>query len=235
MRLFNTLLIVLFLTFSVNSFASKPKHRFARIKTSKGECIVLLYNSTPKHRDNFIKLAQTGYYNGTLFHRVIKDFMIQGGDPDSKNAAPDQQLGEGGPSYRIEAEFQPNLFHKKGALAAARDNNPEKASSGSQFYLVQGIKFTDERLDQLETQRLGRKLPAEHRQAYKSIGGAPHLDQSYTVYGEVVEGLDMIANIASVPTGASNRPVEDIRMDITLLKKKSARKLEKKYNLAERP
>lgn len=228
-------LIFILIVLSVNVFAAKPKHSFVRFKTNKGECIALLYNQTPKHRDNFIKLANEGYYNGTLFHRVIKDFMIQGGDPDSKNAPQDKTLGDGGPPYLIDAEFSPDLFHKKGALAAARDNNPEKASSASQFYIVQGKVFSDIELDQLEKNRLGRKIPAGHREVYKTIGGTPHLDQNYTVYGEVVKGLEMIDSIAAVQTGMADRPVEDIAMQISILKKREARKLEKTMNLANKP
>jgi peptidyl-prolyl cis-trans isomerase B (cyclophilin B) len=141
--------------------------------------------------------------------------MIQSGDPDSKHAAAGKSLGSGGPVYRIPAEFRPSLFHKKGVIAAARDNNPEKSSSGSQFYIVQGKIFTEAGLDSLETIRLKRKLPADQREVYKTIGGTPHLDQNYTVYGEVVKGLDVIDKIAAVPTskGADrDRPLEDVKI-----------------------
>lgn len=235
MQILRKSLIFIILALTINTFAAKPRHNFVRIKTNKGECIAMLYNKTPKHRDNFTKLSRDGYFNGTLFHRVIKDFMIQGGDPDSKNAGLDKLLGEGGPKYRIYAEFSPDLFHKKGALAAARDNNPNKASSGSQFYIVQGIKFTEERLDQLEKSRLGRKLPEQHREIYKTLGGTPHLDQNYTVFGEVVQGLEMVDSIASVSTGEANRPLENISMEISVLKRREARKLEKSLNLADKP
>lgn len=230
-----TTVIFIFITFSINVFAAKPRHSFVRIKTDKGECIAMLYNTTPKHRDNFVKLSVEGYYNGTLFHRVIKDFMIQGGDPDSKNSRPGQLLGDGGPSYRIDAEFSPDLFHKKGALAAARDNNPEKASSGSQFYMVQGKTFTDAQLDQLEMTHLNRKLPPAHREVYKTIGGTPHLDQNYTVFGEVVKGLELVDLIASVKTDEANRPLENISMEVSVLKRREARRLEKALNLADKP
>lgn len=199
-----------------------------RIHTDQGECIVRLYNKTPKHRDNFIKLANQGFYNGTLFHRVIQGFMIQGGDPDSKNAAPGTLLGNGDLGYTIPAEFNDSLFHKKGALAAARDNNPAKASNASQFYLVQGKKFTDAELDKVEQLRLnGRKIPEWQRQVYKTIGGAPHLDQNYTVFGEVVKGLDLIDSIAAMPTDANARPLTDVKMEVSVLKKREAKKLEK--------
>lgn len=210
--------------------AAKPKYQYVKISTSKGECIIRLYNETPLHRDNFLKLAKEGYYDGTIFHRVIKDFMIQGGDPDSKNATPEAMLGNGGPKYTIPAEFRDSLFHKKGVLAAARDNNPEKASSGSQFYLVQGKVFTDEQLDNVEKNRLKHKIPEYQRAVYKTLGGTPHLDRNYTVYGEVVKGIAMIDNIAAVETGNANRPKEDVKMTITVLKKREARRLEKELN-----
>jgi len=221
------LLLLVCTFFTISAFAAKPKNQYIRIKTEFGECIVKLYNETPLHRDNFLKLTKEGYYNGTLFHRVIKDFMIQGGDPDSRNAKPDSLLGEGGPKYTIPAEFRDSLFHKKGVLAAARDNNPEKASSGSQFYLVQGKVFTDEQLNTLEEKRLKFKIPEYQRQVYKTLGGVPHLDRNYTVYGEIVLGLDMVDKIAVLPTDKNNRPKQDVKMDITILKKREARKLEK--------
>ena len=208
---------------------AKPKHSYIRIKTSKGECIVMLYNQTPKHRDNFLKLTKEGFYNGTLFHRVIKDFMIQGGDPDSKTAASSQVLGSGDLGYLIDAEFRDSLFHKKGVLAAARDNNPSKASSASQFYLVQGKKFTDEELDKTRMNRMnGRLIPDSQRAIYKTLGGTPHLDGNYTVYGEIVQGLAMLDTIASVVTSASNRPSDDISMEVSILTKSETRKLEKR-------
>src|ERR1700733_3181480 len=137
----------------VNSFG-KPKNYYVRIKTSYGSCIIRLYNETPKHRDNFIKLVKQGFYNGTLFHRVIQNFMIQGGDPDSKNAKPGVELGNGDLKYTIPAEFRDSLFHKRGVLAAARDDNPTKASSATQFYIVEGKRFTDGKMDTLEQTRL---------------------------------------------------------------------------------
>jgi peptidyl-prolyl cis-trans isomerase B (cyclophilin B) len=174
-----------------------------------------------------LKLVKQQYYDSVLFHRVINNFMIQAGDPNSKNAPAGQPLGEGGPGYTIPAEFRTTLFHKKGMIAAARqgDNvNPEKASSGSQFYITQGRKFTDAGLDSLETFRLqGRKIPPEQREAYKTIGGTPHLDQGYTVFGEVIKGLDVIDKIAAVPTSKAadkDRPLEDIRITGTKLVKR---------------
>ncbi len=216
------------------AYAAKPKYQYVKISSTKGECIVRLYNETPLHRDNFLKLAKEGFYNGTIFHRVIKDFMIQGGDPESKNAKPDALLGDGGPKYTVPAEFRDSLFHKKGVLAAARDNNPEKASSSSQFYLVQGKVFTDDQLNTVEKNRLQHKIPDYQREVYKTIGGTPHLDRNYTAYGEVVKGIEMIDSIASVETGTANRPKEDVKITVTVLKKREAKKLEKELKKAER-
>lgn len=230
------LLTILAIFLATSVFAAKPTHKYVRIKTSQGECVIMLYNATPQHRDNFLKLAKEGFYNGTLFHRVIQNFMIQGGDPDSKKAKPGQALGEGDLGYMVPAEFRSDLFHKKGVLAAARDNNPAKSSSASQFYIVQGKTFTDAQLDMIETQRLqGRKIPAEHREVYKTLGGTPHLDQNYTVYGEVVRGLEMVDRIAAVKTSKADRPEEDVKMEVSVLKKREARKLEKSLGLKDRP
>jgi len=194
----------------------KDRKKDVLIQTNYGDIVVRLSDSTPLHRDNFLKLVKTHYYDSVLFHRVIKNFMIQGGDPNSKHAKPGEPLGEGGPGYTIPAEFRSTLFHKKGVIAAARDNNPEKASSGSQFYIVQGKIFTEVGLDSVETYRLkGRKIPSEQREVYKTVGGAPHLDQNYTVFGEVVKGLDVVDKIASVPTSKGedrDRPLEDVRI-----------------------
>lgn len=220
--------LVLFIVSALASVA-KPKHSYVRIKTSKGECIVMLYNQTPKHKENFLKLTKEGFYNGTLFHRVINNFMIQGGDPDSKTATPGQPLGSGDLGYRVDAEFRDSLFHKKGVLAAARDNNPEKASSASQFYLVDGKIFTDEELEKTRITRMsGRQIPDSHRVIYKTLGGTPHLDGNYTVYGEIVQGISMVDTIASVATSPNDRPIENISMEVTILSKREARKLEKR-------
>lgn len=229
-------MFTLILIFCVLAGFAKPKHDYVRIKTQLGESIIMLYNQTPKHRDNFLKLTREGFYNGTLFHRVIREFMIQGGDPDSKTAKSGQQLGEGDLGYRIDAEFRDSLFHKKGVLAAARDNNPEKASSASQFYIVQGKKWTDATLDEVRMKRMnGREIPYTQRKVYQEIGGTPHLDQNYSVFGEVVKGLDMIDAIAAVKTSASDRPIEDISMEVSILKKREARKLEKELGLKNNP
>ena len=198
-----------------STLKKKDRKRDVLMQTSLGDITIRLSDSTPLHRDNFLKLVKTGYYDGVLFHRVIQNFMIQAGDPDSKNATAGTPLGNGGPAYTVPAEFRSSLFHKKGVLAAARDNNPEKASSGSQFYIVQGKIFTEAGLDSVETFRIKRKLPAGQREVYKTIGGTPHLDQNYTVYGEVVKGLEVVDKIAAVPTskGADrDRPLEDVKI-----------------------
>lgn len=206
---------VVCLAIMLSSF-TLSNERLVAISTKFGEIKLKLYNEAPKHRDNFIKLVKEGFYDGLLFHRVINGFMIQGGDPDSKNAKPGQPLGAGSVGERIPAEFNSKLFHKKGALAAARDNNPQKASSGCQFYIVQGTVLTDAQLSDFE-QKTGKKFGVEQRKAYTTVGGSPHLDGEYTVYGEVIEGLDVIDKIASVTKGANDRPVEDIKMTVKLL------------------
>lgn len=202
-----------------STIRKKDRKRDVLIQTTMGDMVIRLSDSTPLHRDNFLKLVKTGFYDSVLFHRVIKNFMIQSGDPESKHAIAGAPLGNGGPDYTIPAEFRPTLFHKKGVIAAARqgDNvNPQKASSGSQFYIVQGKIFTDAGLDSTETFRLkGRKIPADQREVYKTIGGTPHLDQNYTVFGELVKGWDVLDKIAAVETskGADrDRPLEDVRI-----------------------
>jgi cyclophilin family peptidyl-prolyl cis-trans isomerase len=181
------------------------------IKTSLGNMKIKLYNETPQHRDNFLKLVKEGFYNGSIFHRVINQFMIQGGGAKS---------GTEDAGYTVPAEFKTNLFHKKGALAAARmpdQINPKKESSGSQFYIVQGRIYGDQEMDAIE-QRTGKKITPEARKAYKTVGGTPFLDGDYTVFGEVIEGLDIIDKIAAVKTAAGDKPVEDITMTIEEVK-----------------
>ena len=202
-----------------STIKKKDRKRDVLMQTTMGDIVIRLSDSTPLHRDNFLKLVKVGYYDSVLFHRVIKDFMIQGGDPNSKRAAAGQPLGNGSPGYTVPAEFRKTLFHKKGVIAAARtgDNvNPTKASSGSQFYITQGKVYTDAGLDSLEKFRLnGRKIPAEQREVYKTIGGTPTLDQGYTVYGEVVKGLEVVDKIAAVQTSRSqdrDRPLQDVRI-----------------------
>jgi len=244
------------------------------IHTEYGDMKAILYDETPKHKENFLKLVREGYYDSLLFHRVIQGFMIQGGDPDSKGSEPGQRLGNGGPGYTIPAEFNPNFMHVKGALSAARQSdeyNPKKESSGSQFYIVQGQVFNAEQLkansenskfakliSKLNTmfregkhqdlmqemiaiqesgdmealkQKTFESLPIIEQEygkqtfsemtpaqieAYSTVGGAPHLDGDYTVFGRVVEGLDVIDKISSQPTGAADRPASNIIMTMTL-------------------
>ena len=190
-----------------------------KITTDSGVIVVKLYDSTPLHRDNFAKLVKEGFYDSLLFHRVISNFMIQGGDPNSKYAQAGVMLGNGGGDMeKIPAEFKPSLFHKKGTLCAARDGNPEKASSACQFYIVQGTKYTDDQLNGMEMQ-MGKKFSLQERMAYKTIGGTPQLDQNYTVFGEVIKGLNVIDKIASVQKGQADRPVGDVRMKMEIVKK----------------
>jgi peptidylprolyl isomerase len=266
---------ILFLFFLSISYGNNPqseenKDKMVLIKTKFGDMKVRLYNDTPLHRDNFLKLTNDGFYNNLLFHRVIKNFMIQGGDPDSKGASSKKQLGGGDVGYQIPAEINGKYFHKKGALAAARtgDNiNPERKSSGCQFYIVQGQVYNEPTLNKLEEkqktqaiqaevnkiskirqkeiQRLQREekrdsveiikseiikqaenqtdfnkygISSEKRNAYKTIGGTPHLDGAYTVFGEVVEGLNIIDSIANVQTAPGDRPIQDIKFQIIEIK-----------------
>lgn len=262
------LLIFLILTlFSMSCNSEKTESNVCvAIETTMGRIVVKLYDETPAHRDNFVKLVKEGYYNGTLFHRVINQFMIQGGDGDSRNAKPGQQLGTGGPNYTIPAEFvYPKYFHKKGALAAARQGdqvNPTKASSGSQFYIVTGNVIPSGQIGQFEKQMQMQReqtvfnelvmknrdvimnmrrnrdnaglqvlqeqlinqtkqqvkaegnftFTAEQREAYTTVGGAPHLDGEYTVFGEVIEGMDIVEKIEKVATDSLDRPVEDVKV-----------------------
>lgn len=266
-------IVIAFFTLGISCGGSgkKPDETIVLIKTDFGEIKVKLYDDTPKHKANFIKLVNEGFYNDLLFHRVINKFMIQGGDPNSKGAEASAQLGAGGPGYTIPAEISPKYFHKKGALSAARiggPRNPEKNSSGSQFYIVQGDVYRPGQLDTMEMminkqkkeimfrEYLGNensKLEAfkekndrvgfdllvaeirekvdsiymavhqfsmseDQRQAYTTIGGYPSLDSEYTIFGEVIEGLDVVDKIAAVKTNSANRPLEDIKMKAELVK-----------------
>lgn len=196
-------LLIMSLIFAALVGQAQTKETVVVIETNYGTIKAKLYNDTPLHRDNFIKLVNEGWYNGSPFHRVIKNFMIQGG----QNA--DGRLD---PGYTVPAEFRDNHFHKKGALCAARQGdqvNPQKASSGSQFYIVQGQLFDDKKLELYE-ERLGKIFNASQRQAYKTVGGTPHLDGDYTVFGEVTEGLDVVDRIAAVKTGYMDVPVEPV-------------------------
>lgn len=281
MKAINTI-IVAFLIFatscaSVNKQKKKEKNSLVLIETPYGNMKIKLYNQTPLHRDNFLKLVDKKFYDSLLFHRVINEFMIQGGDPNSKNAPEGKMLGDGDVGYTIDAEFLPALFHKKGVLAAARESdqvNPQKKSSGCQFYLVQGRKFTPEEIKKMQDrinfpkrkklvfdfiekpenekikkeldslQRIGdfntindryeeiaKSLESEYQKldlfsytpeqikTYTTIGGTPHLDQNYTVFGEVIEGLNVIDSIAKVRTDVNNRPLNNIIMKMKRVKK----------------
>ncbi len=266
-----SLLILLIAAFSCKtSVKLGKKDRIVQIDTEYGAVKIKLYDETPGHRDNFIKLAHKGFFDGTLFHRVIDGFMIQGGDPDSKGAKSGTMLGEGGPGYDIPAEFHANIFHKKGVIAAAREGdkvNPQKESSGSQFYIAQGKVYEPEELNKLvvginkkrtnaifENQRALYKdeltklqndakfdefnakmdemkhkidslskastlvLNDAMKEAYSTVGGIPHLDGAYTVFGEVIEGLDIIDKIAAEETDGNDRPLKDMKMKITIIK-----------------
>lgn len=199
------------------------KQKLVEIKTDLGTMVVELYDSTPLHRDNFLNLVKKGFYDSLLFHRVIQDFMIQGGDPESKHADSGTVLGNGeAPGEMIPAEFRPGLIHTKGALAMARTNNPEKASSNCQFYIVEGKPVNDTILNQIECNIRKSGNPGffytdSERKLYKTIGGTPFLDQNYTVFGQVIKGLDVIDKIAAVPRDQYDRPLKDIHMKMRLL------------------
>ena len=269
-------LLVFFAGIMMVSCNPEKQNHEVLISTSYGDIRVKLYDKTPKHSNNFLKLAKAGYFDSTLFHRVIEHFMIQGGDPDSKGAKPGIMLGNGGPAYTIPAEIVPEYIHKRGVLAAARegdDVNPLKASSGSQFYIVQGKTFTDKGLDAVELKVKKRtkqyilgtilrkaanslllkefdrctqqkdsaglqklitqftpeiealyaktvpfKLTPEQRKVYKTIGGTPHLDGAYTVFGEVIDGMDVVDKIAASKTDPNDRPLVDIPIKIKVIR-----------------
>ncbi|MTI39873.1 peptidylprolyl isomerase [Fulvivirga lutimaris] len=272
--------VAIVLLFSIFYSCATDKDYLVTIKTEYGDMHAILYDETPKHKDNFIKLAQEGFYDSTLFHRVMKEFMVQGGDPNSKGIAPGARLGNGGPGYNVPAEFNKKYYHEKGALAAARQPdqvNPERESSGSQFYIVQGKVWTEEeltvdmqalgracqqmlqqpRFDSLRTvlintyqtegpEAYGKKLVSlkdmvekemqvnvtkdmapERLKAYTTIGGAPHLDDEYTVFGKVIDGLEVVDKIADNEVDRANRPLEDIivTMSVEELPKKKITKL----------
>jgi cyclophilin family peptidyl-prolyl cis-trans isomerase len=230
--LLNCLIILSAAAQKDSTVTKKDRKRDVLMETSMGNIVIRLSDSTPLHRDNFLKLVKRHFYDSVLFHRVMQNFMIQAGDPNSKTAAAGVPLGGGGLNYTIPAEFRKSMFHKKGVIAAARTGdeiNPEKASSSCQFYIAQGKIFTDAGLDSVETYRLnGRKIPTAWREVYKTTGGIPHLDQNYTVYGEVISGLDVVDKIAAVQTSKArdrDRPVENIRIVSTkLIKRKKTKK-----------
>lgn len=213
--------------FDSNSSEEGEDSAIVEIRTEYGTMKVYLYDETPKHRDNFLKLAEKGFFDSTSFHRVIEGFMIQGGDPYTKQKDPEGKIGNGGPGYRIDSEIRDGLFHKKGALGAARKGdrqNPERRSNGSQFYIVQGKRFSREDLGKMEERRSkGDKnfsFSQDQIQAYTEQGGAPHLDGKYTVFGEVIEGMEVIDKIAAVDTDPKkNRPKEAVRMNVELIQR----------------
>ena len=203
-----------FLQTTVAQNKSKNKEVRVEMVTTEGRMVFVLFNDTPLHRDNFLKLVESHTYDSLLFHRVINRFMIQGGDPQSRHARPGQMLGDGTLGYTVPAEFRKEHIHRKGALCAARqgDNvNPKKESSASQFYIVQGQVWDNNTLDMME-KRFGRTFTEEQRKTYTTEGGTPHLDGDYTVFGQLVEGMEVVDKIAAVKTGAADRPVEDVRI-----------------------
>ncbi|SKB98013.1 peptidylprolyl isomerase [Dyadobacter psychrophilus] len=224
-----SLVLAVLCLFSVGVLAQKSskKDEVVTIKTDMGTIRVILFDETPKHKANFLKLTKDKFYDGLLFHRVIDDFMIQGGDPNSRNAKPDDMLGKGDNGYKIPAEFSPKLFHQKGALAAARDNNPAKESSGCQFYIVQGRKWSKNDLNK-QAARAARKLTDSQRKVYEEIGGTPHLDGSYTVFGQVIDGMEVIDKIGAVEKDERDRPEKDVSMKMSV-KKMKKKKITKKY------
>jgi peptidyl-prolyl cis-trans isomerase B (cyclophilin B) len=202
-------------------FFNAPKECLVRMQTSEGSLTFKLSDDTPLHRDNFVKLVKEGYYEDVLFHRVIRNFMVQGGDPNSKGADKNTSLGSGGPGYQVNAEFVDNLYHVKGALAAARQGdqvNPEKKSSGSQFYVVHGNDVSPELLDRIEGQK-GFTYPDEIKEEYLERGGTPFLDRDYTVFGVLVEGFEVLDAIANNQTDGRDRPIEDVKIISTELVK----------------
>jgi peptidyl-prolyl cis-trans isomerase B (cyclophilin B) len=228
------LLVCILLFVSTLSFSQKKakKDYLFTLKTKYGTTHLILFDDTPLHKANFIKLVENKFYDSLLFHRIIDGFMIQGGDPESKTAKPNQRLGSGGGNLeRISFEFNPNRVHKKGALAAARDNNPEKKSSACQFYIVQGKKMTDEEITQV-AKKNGMDYTTQQRAEYMILGGTPRLDNAYTVFGEAIDNLDLIDIIAKQAKDATDRPKEDIKMSITvekMRKKKITKKFAYKY------
>ena len=259
------LILTTLLLFSCSQY--KDDSKYIKVFTDKGEIIIRLYNQTPKHRDNILKLTQKKYYDGQIFHRIINNFVVQGGDPTTKNSKPDSLYGNGGPDYLIDAEFVDSLIHKRGAVGMARegdDINPEKKSSGSQFYIVKGKVLTNQQLDDLEKKiesknksnlykkifaekladqkdknaidtitlsldvsiafdsiwetRPKFKLSDQQRKIYTTIGGIPHLDGNYTVFGVVVKGMDIVDELSSIETDINDRPLKDIKFGISVLK-----------------
>jgi len=209
----STFLIVLLISFQFS--CGQKTDQLVTITTKYGDVNIVLYDNTPKHKANFLKLATSGFYDSLTFHRVIREFMIQGGSPDTKNAKPGTMVGRGDVGYTVDAEINPNIFHKKGALAAARDNNPAKASSGCQFYIVHGKIFNEDELNMMEGQ-LNRTIPKYQRDIYTTLGGAPNLDMAYTVFGEVISGIEIVDKIANEAVDQYDRPNTDIKMSVSV-------------------
>lgn len=223
MKKISFILLALLATLSLHAQSSK-----IIIETDSGNIVMALYDYTPQHRDNMIKLVKEGFFDSTLFHRVIPNFVIQGGDPDSKHAQPGQMLGNGELGYRVPAEINDSAYHCRGAVGMARDNNPEKASSACQFYIVTGKKYTDQELDAI-SQKTGRTFTPQQREVYKTEGGVPFLDGNYTVYGIVLEGMDVVDKISAMPRGQADRPLTDIAMrKVYLPDEKEGKKKKKK-------
>jgi cyclophilin family peptidyl-prolyl cis-trans isomerase len=230
MKINRLILMTVFGLSALNTFAQKTskKDYLVTITTDYGKMRLVLFDETPKHKENFIKLSKDKFYNDLLFHRVIKDFMVQGGDPNSRNAKPGEMLGKGDNGYKIPAEISPKRFHQKGALAAARDNNPKKESSGCQFYIVEGRKWSKADLDK-QAARAARKLTDKQRKVYETEGGTPHLDGAYTVFGQVIDGLDVLDKISAQPRDERDRPEKDIKMKVSA-KKMKKKKITRKYD-----
>lgn len=219
MRKIGTVLTLL-LALTLTATAKKTKDTKVVIETEYGKIVMKLYANTPKNTANMVKLADQHFYDSTLFHRVIPNFVIQGGDPESKHAKPGQALGNGDLGYRVPAEINDSDYHKRGALGVARDNTPDKSGSACQFYIVVGRVYTDQELDNI-SKRTNRKFTPAQREVYKTIGGTPHLDGNYTVFGEVLEGMDVVDKIAGEPRNGADRPNKDIRMlSVRVMKRK---------------
>jgi cyclophilin family peptidyl-prolyl cis-trans isomerase len=226
-HLFTLLILIGLLPFQANAQKKSKKDYLITITTEQGTMQAILFDEAPKHKANFIKLAQDKFYDGLLFHRIIENFMIQGGDPNSRNAKADDMIGSGSNGYKIPAEFSPKLFHQKGALAAARDNNPAKESSGCQFYIVEGRKWSKTDLEK-QSARAARKPTEEQKKLYETIGGTPHLDGAYTVFGQVIDGLAVIDKIGMEPRDEKDRPTKNIAMKVSA-KKMKKKKITRKY------
>lgn len=242
MIVLRSLVVTLFLSLLIalpaqdNYLSTKKKDYLVTLSTRYGEMVLILYDATPEHKQNFLKLAAEGYYDSTTFHRIIKDFMIQGGDPNTRPGGNMALAGQGGPDYTLPAEILPGAIHRKGVLAAARQGdqvNPERRSSGSQFYIVQGKKLTENELQMMEArlrQSLGPKYQMDEntKTLYRDLGGAPWLDEQYSIFGEVIRGMEVIDSLATVPTSARSVPQEPlyIKMEVDKVRKK---KITKRY------